>query len=383
MRIIAHLDMDAFFAAVEERDRPRLKGRPIVVGANPEDGKGRGVVSTANYKARAYGIHSAMPVTRAWELSEKAKKEGRPEVVFITPSGHRYGEVSDNIFTLVGKILEQACPPKFEGGNLERVSVDEAFLDLSSLGSFEKAESVVSKIKMEILSKEKLTCSIGLGPNKLIAKIASDFKKPNGLTVVREDEIEAFLEPMPIRKIPGLGPKTEIILNQIGVKTVKDLKEVSLEELNKILGKPRREGSGSRPRKASGWGIALYKKAQGLDDSPISGQEEGAKSIGEQETFAKDTLDPNFITDRLKLLTASVMRSFQKSGFESFRAVVVTVRFSGFETKNRSYTLKEPVSELKTLEFEALKLLYPFFDKRENPTKKKIRLIGVRIEKIK
>lgn len=350
--------MDAFFAAVEERDRPRLHGKPIVVGSDPEDGLGRGVVSTANYKAREYGIHSAMPIGKAWELSEKAKKSGNPPAIFIGGSHRRYSEISKKIFQIVSKHVQV----------FEQTSVDEGYLDLSFASSYEKAEALAKKIQKEIKLKEKLTCSIGIGPNKLIAKIASDIKKPAGLTVLSEEDIEKFIEPLVIRKIPGIGPKTEILLNKKGIRTVKDLKKLSAEEMKALLGK---------------WGAILYAKARGQDDSPIAKYYVEAKSIGEQGTFNRDSSDFNFITDRVKTLSESVFNSFKKDGFKSFRTVVVTVRFSNFETKNRSHTLAEPANSQENLEFEALKLLYPFFDKRENPQKQAIRLIGVRIEKLK
>ncbi|TSC82594.1 MAG: DNA polymerase IV [Parcubacteria group bacterium Gr01-1014_20] len=358
MRITGHLDMDAFFAAVEERDRPRLKGRPIVVGSDPEDGRGRGVVSTANYKAREYGIHSAMPISKAWELSEKAKKDGNPPAVFISGSHRRYSEVSKKIFQIVAKHVQA----------FEQTSVDEGYLDLSFTSSYKKAETLAKKIQKEIRLKEKLTCSIGIGPNKLIAKIASDIQKPNGLIVLNEEDAENFIEPLSIRNIPGIGPKTEILLNKEGIKTVKDLKKFSAEKLRTLLGK---------------WGTILYAKARGQDDSPVANYYVEAKSIGEQETFNRDSSDLNFITDRVKTLCGSVFNSFKKDGFKSFKIVVVTVRFSNFETKNRSRTLAEPANSLENLEFEALKLLYPFFDRRENPQKRLIRLVGIRIEKLK
>jgi len=367
MRIIAHLDMDAFFAAVEERERPRLKGKPIAVGSDPEGGRGRGVVSTANYRARAYGIHSAMPISKAWELSEKAKKDGRPPVVFIGGSFHRYSEASDRIFELIVKVIAKVYPAKFSSENLERASVDEGYLDLSATRSFENAEKLARKIQKEIKTKERLTCSIGIGPNKLIAKIASDIKKPEGLTVVTEIEVENFIAPLPIRKIPGIGPKTEVVLNKKDVHIVEDLRKISKREMESMFGK---------------WGSVLYEKSFGRDDSPIAGFEI-AKSIGEQETFREDTANLNFITDRLKVLSEAIFRRFKENGFKTFKTIVVTVRFSNFETKNRSHTLSKSAGALDTLQFEAIKLLYPFFDKRENPQKRKIRLIGIRVEKLK
>ena len=366
MRIIAHLDMDAFFAAIEERDNPRFKGRPIVVGADPEGGKGRGVVSTANYAARKYGIHSALPISTAWRLSEEAKKKGLPPAVFVGGHFGKYSAVSEEIMAILQKYSLVVEP----------ASVDEAYLDLSGAKNFTKAEEICRKIKEEIKKKEKLTASIGLGPNKLIAKIASDMQKPDGLTVVLPEEAEKFLEPLNIRKIPGIGPKTEILLNKLGTKTIKDLKIFSLDKMKELMGK---------------WGEDLHGKARGEDDSPLVTEWE-AKSIGEQETFHTDSRDANFITERLKKLCENVIERLRLSEFsakggsafggKTFRTISITVRFSDFETKTRAHTLPAPANDETTLYFESLKLLMPFLDKRENPLGKSIRLIGAKLEKL-
>lgn len=348
--------MDAFFAAIEERNRPRLRGKPIVVGSDPKGGIGRGVVSTANYGAREYGIHSAMPISKAWELSQKAKQEGKSDVVFLSTDGRRYAETSSRIMALIAKHFD--C--------IEQASIDEFFIDLSFLSSFEEARKNCLKLKGEIKSKEKLNCSIGIGPNKLIAKIASDFQKPNGLTLIEPDEVERFLEPLAIRKIPGIGPKTELQLCKLNIQNIKDLKKLSINDLKQLLGK---------------WGLSLYKKARGEDDSLV-GEWNEIKSIGEQETFEKDTLDSNYIYERLRILSRDVFKRFTHSEFKNFRTITIAVRMNDFETKNRSRTLDEPQNNLAALEFEAIKLLYPFFDARENPNRKPIRLIGIRIEKL-
>jgi nucleotidyltransferase/DNA polymerase involved in DNA repair len=174
------------------------------------------------------------------------------------------------------------------------------------------------------------------------------------------------LEPLPIRKIPGIGPKTEAMFKTKNIFLVRDLKKLSLSELEDLMGK---------------WGIDLYQKIRGIDDSPLQTEYE-AKSIGEQETFFKDTLDPIFIFERLKVLCRSVFERFEQGGIKSFKTVAITVRFADFETKNRAHTLKQVVSSQKILEREAIKLLLPFLDSRANPKKKLIRLIGVRIEKL-
>ena len=356
MRIIAHLDMDAFFAAVEERDNPRLRGLPIVVGADPKNGKGRGVVSTANYKAREYGIRSAMPISEAWRRAEEGTRKGGPAAVFLRGNFKKYGEVSARIM----EIIRARAPI------VEEASIDEAYFDLGFAGTYEKAKDICAEIKKEIKNKERLTATVGMGPNKLIAKIASDRQKPDGLTIVRENEAESFLEPLSIRTIPGIGPKTEESFAGRGAKTVKDLKKLTLAELESLMGK---------------WGVELYYKARGIDDSPVT-EEYEVKSIGEQETFAEDSRDPQFILARLKLLSASVFGRLKRSDFRTFKAVVITVRFADFETKTRTRTLLRPSSDLKDLEFEAMRLILPFFDKRENSRGKKLRLIGVRIEKL-
>jgi DNA polymerase IV (DinB-like DNA polymerase) len=356
MRIIGHLDMDAFFAAVEELDHPELKGLPVVVGADPQGGKGRGVVATANYAARAYGIHSAMPITRAWRLAAAARARGRPPAVFVRPNFRRYVEVSQRVLA----ILRKYAPRVEEGG------IDEAYFDLSFAGSFGRAREICLKIKQEIRAKERLTASVGLGPNKLVAKIASDFQKPDGLTVVTPEEAEDFLAPLAVRKIPGIGPKTEQYLNRLGVKQVRDLKKFTPGQLEEMFGK---------------WGLALYDKARGRGGAELV-EEYETKSVGEQETFAKDTLDLNFIFTRLWEMCQGVRRRLEHEGFRSFRTVVVTVRFADFDTHTRAHTLPEPVSSLRTLEFEAMKLLMPFLDRRENPKHKLLRLIGVRVEKL-
>lgn len=356
LRIIAHLDMDAFFAAVEERDNPKLQGLPIVVGADPLDGKGRGVVSTANYKARAYGIHSAMPISKAWQLSEDARRKGNPPAFFVRPNFERYSEVSERIMTILGRYASL----------IEAASIDEFYFDLSFAGSYQKAEEICWNIKNEIKTKERLTASIGIGPNKLIAKIASDFKKPDGLTVVEEKDAEGFLAPLSIRKIPGIGPKTEAHLHGLGIKVVQDLRRFSQEELQGMLGK---------------WGLELHDKVRGIDDSQIQEFYE-AKSVGEQETFLRDTRDSGFIFEQMRIMCEDILRRLFEEGFKSFRTVVIMVRFSDFETKSRSHTLPYHANSLKSLETEAIRLLLPFLDRRENPRMKLIRMIGVRVERL-
>ena len=348
--------MDAFFAAVEERDTPRFRGLPIAVGADPDGGLGRGVVAAANYKAREYGIHSALPISEAWRLSEAARRQGHPPVVFLSVDMKKYAAVSERVMA----IIRSFAPVVEEAG------IDEAYADLSFAGSYEQAERVCRAIKDAIRSNERLTASAGIGPNKLIAKIASNEHKPDGLTVVREDEAEAFLEPMPVRKMRGIGPKTEAELAKQGIKLVRDLKRFSQLDLQEMFGKR---------------GLGFYDEVRGRDESPLQEHYE-PKSIGEEETFDQDTRDAMLIGERLKALCQEVMKRFAREGFETFRTVVVKVRFADFETHQRAHTLRNAANSAATLEREALKLLLPFLDRRENPHRKAIRLIGVRVEKL-
>ncbi len=356
MRIIAHIDMDAFFAAIEERDNPRLAGKPIVVGGDPRDGHGRGIVATANYKAREYGIHSAMPIATAWRKAEEYRVRGAETAVFVIPRFRGYGQTSERIFTYLRSQVQA----------IEQTSVDEAYLDLSFTGSYDSAVELGRYLQEQIQMRERLTCSVGIGPNKLIAKIASDREKPHGFTVVQEQFVQEFLTPLPVRVLPGVGPKTEEFLAKKGIHVIGDVLKYSEQDLFAMMGK---------------WGSELFRKARGISTSPVAEGWE-AKSVGEQETFGEDTRDPIFIGERMKALANDVWRRFKKDGFITFKRIVITVRFADFETRTRSYTLKSASDEADVLQFEAMRLILPFFDVRENPLKKKIRLVGVRVEQI-
>lgn len=355
-RIIAHLDMDAFFAAIEERDTSAFRGLPLVVGADPLGGKGRGVASTSNYLARAYGIHSATPISMAWRLSEAARHAGKPPVTFVSVDMPKYARVSEKVMQIVRRFISK----------VEQASIDEAYGDLSQTESYEEAERICRHLKETITSEVLLTASVGIGPNKLVAKIASGWQKPNGLTVVREEQVETFLSPLPIRVIPGIGPKTEARLRERGIKIVNDLRHLSIHHLEQLLRKR---------------GVALYNGARGCDDSPLEEYSE-PKSIGEQQTFESDTLDSQTLFTQLARLAQGVSDRLSCEDFKAFRTVVLTVRFADFETKSRAHTVATPTGDLSVLQREGLKLLLPFLDRRENPRRKLIRLLGLRVEKL-
>lgn len=249
---------------------------------------------------------------------------------------------------------------------VEEAGIDEVYFDLSQTKSFDRAADLCRQLKKEIQKQEKLTASVGIGPNKLVAKIASDFRKPDGLTVVTPEEAEGFLEPLAVRKIPGIGPKTEKRLAREGIRLVRDLKQYSREELRLRFGK---------------WGPDLYDRLRGRHNTPLQ-EEYEPKSVGEQETFGEDTRDLNLIFDRLLDMCGHVFKRLRTGGFKTYRTVVVTVRFADFATHSRSHTLPGASDSLDRLRFAAMKLLMPFLDHRENPRHKFLRLIGVRVEKL-
>jgi DNA polymerase IV (DinB-like DNA polymerase) len=361
-RIVVHVDMDAFYAAVEERYNPALRGVPLVVGADPKEGRGRGVVTTANYKARTFGIGSALPISRAWRLAEAARQRGAPATVFVRPNFRLYEEVSTRIMD----ILKQSAD------EFEEASIDEAYLDISSTANFEAAVERMAALKAKIREKEGLGCSVGIGPNKLIAKIASGYRKPDSLTVVTPERAIEFLDPLPIRVIPGIGPKSEMFLRTRNIRTVEELRRVAEPQLTEWFGR---------------WGQRLFEKVRGIDDSPVS-NDWIRKSVGEQETFAQDSRSPSFIAEQLDLMAERVLSKLRENEFAGFRTITLTVRFSDFETKNRSHSIKDGIAlgsdgrALQLLKRETLALVLPFFDARENPRAKAIRLIGLRLEKL-
>ena len=352
-RIILLLDMDAFFAAIEERENPHFQGKPVVVGAEPKEGKGRGVVSTCNYEARKYGIHSAMPISEAWRLC--------PQAVFLPVDAKLYSKVSESIM----EIIQATCPDCL----VEQVSLDEAYIDFmhyrTSKYSSERwgeVEKVGRRLKEEILNREQLSCSIGIGPNKMVAKIACEKAKPNGVLVVEPSETDRFLLPLSIRKIPGVGPKTAAALEKFFKKKelmVQDVRKASKKELVELLG---------------AFGTTLYEKVRGIDESPVSVENE-IKSIGKEHTFERDTRDGEEIFPVFRELAGNVARELKEEGL-SFKTITVVCRFQGFETHTKSKTLKEGSKDGKLLEKEAMRLLLRFLTENLKP----VRLVGVRVK---
>lgn len=327
--------MDAFFAAVEEKRHPELTGKPLVIGGSGDPTK-RGVVSTASYEARKFGIHSAMPLKTAYELC--------PHAVFLPVDYEAYSRESQKIKNILRRFTTV----------VEDVGIDEAFLDISGIGKH--SEEIAKKIKKEIKEETGLTASIGIAPNKLLAKIGSDMDKPDGLTIILPGDIERVLKPLPVRKLWGIGPKTEKYLKDMGIETIGALASLPLETLTDRFG--------------PSYGTYLYQASKGIDDSPLITHWE-PKSISRETTFQKDISNWQTIAKTLAELTKEVVADMKDSSFKA-RTVTVKIRFSDFETLTRAHTLSQSTDseeEIRKTAFSCLKRV---------ELKKKVRLIGVR-----
>jgi DNA polymerase IV (DinB-like DNA polymerase) len=339
-RIILHMDMDHFFTAIEEREHPEYKGKPVVVGADPKQGKGRGVVSTSNYEARKAGVRSGMPISRAWKLC--------PEAVYLPPNFPLYIEVSLKIMDIARKYADK----------FEQWGIDEAFLDVSArVKDYAEAEALAKQIKQEVLTKERLTCSIGVGPNKLVAKVASDYQKPDGLTVVKDDEAERFLAPLPVRKLLWVGRKTEAKLKAFGINTIGDLARYDPTVLAETFGV---------------MGTQMHLSARGIDRSEVE-QRTGVKSISHETTFEEDTDDAEAVRKALDALAEAVSKEAMSQNLY-FKTITVKVRYENFETHTRSKTLQFMTNRTQDLQKTARELLQPYMR-----GDRKVRLIGVRV----
>ncbi len=337
-RVILHMDMDAFFAAVEQRDNPDYMGKPVIIGADPKGGKGRGVVSTCSYEARAFGVHSAMPIRTAYKLC--------PHGIYVWPRGKLYGQVSKQVFELLYEFTDQ----------IEPLSIDEAFMDVTgSIRLFGEGKKIARLIKDRIKEKLDLIASVGVAPTKYLAKIASDLEKPDGLVVVEPDKIKEFLHPLPISRLWGAGKQTQKVLHKMGINTIGDLAVYPENILKKKLGKV---------------GDHFYKLAHGIDNREVHpGQ--GVKSVSNEHTFSKDLKDGVQLRKRISALCEKVgfrLRKQQLTG----KTIHLKLRYSDFSTITRNKTVSMPTSETEKI----YKTITSLFDK--NYIKgQAVRLIGV------
>jgi len=339
-RTIIHIDMDAFFAAIEQLDFPEYRGQPVIVGADPQKGKGRGVVSTASYEARKFGIHSAMPISHAYYRC--------PHGIFVRPRGKRYLEVSQQIM----QILAGFTPL------VEPLSIDEAFLDVSgSQRLFGTAVTIAKKIKNQIHQETGLTASIGIAPNKFIAKIASDLEKPDGLVIVDPGQEKAFLAPLPISKMWGIGKKSEPIFRKYGIDTIGDLAAQPPEKLVAAFGKA---------------GMTYWQLANGIDNRPVSNSA-AAKSVSQEITFMEDTADQGQLEQVIFELAENLGRTLRQKKLKG-KTVTLKIRLADFSTYTRAHSFLKFIDSSNLIRQAALQTFRQFDCQGQ-----KVRLIGIGI----
>ena len=335
-RRILHLDMDAFFAAVELLRRPDLKGQPVVIGGRGDPTR-RGVVSTATYEARAFGVRSGQPLRTALTLC--------PTAVFLAvdfAEYHRYSAMFKAVMKRVSPLMEDR-------------GIDEAYLDITAIER--SSEDIAREIKQRIHDETGLTCSIGIAPNKLLAKMASELQKPDGLTVLVPGDLESRIGLLGVRKVPGIGPKTETRLAELGVRTIGELAAVPIETLGERFGRS--------------YGVFLHDAARGIDDDPIVTRWE-PKQRSRETTFQEDTGDWQTIARTIAGLAREVTEDLRDEGYRA-RTVGIKLRFADFETHTREKTLPEPTDAEHTIRKAAFECLGRLkLDRR-------VRLLGVRV----
>jgi DNA polymerase-4 len=337
-RTILHVDMDAFYAAVEQRDRPELRGKPVIVGADPKGGRGRGVVSTASYEARRFGVASAMPISEAWRRC--------PKGVYLHPDMERYARESTRIMAILERFSDRVEP----------VSIDEAFLDATgserALGS---GETIGRNLKQAIRDETQLTASVGVASSKLVAKVASDVRKPDGLTVVAPGTEAAFLAPLPVRRLWGVGPKMEETLAKLGVTTIGEVAALDAPRL---------------ARKIGTHGHDLQRLARGEDDRDVAREPAGYKSMGQEHTYDEDTADPKRLRATLLQLADGVAARLRAHALKA-RTITLKYRDEDFRTTTHARTLKRGTDSSDEL-FRVVSELF-----QEVHGRRRVRLVGL------
>ncbi len=339
-RVIFHVDMDAFYVSVERRENPDLAGRPVIVGADPKGGKGRGVVMACSYEAREVGIRSGMPIGMAWRKA--------PTATYLRPNYELYGAVSESVMNVLRSYADV----------LEHVSIDEAFLDVTSKArDFDGAAAYGARVKAAVREREDLACTIGVAPNKSVAKIASDLAKPDGLKVVRPEEVARFLDPLPVTKISGVGAKTAQLLERAGVRTIGELARFPGAELKKMLGKNA---------------VWLWAIARGMEELPVE-ERPDPKSISVERTFDRDVSDWNVVEETFRDVAHNVFLRARGQG-ATFRTISIKIRFEGFQTHLRERTIGSHVLDEAVLAQVVHELVAEFADQKH-----RVRLVGVRV----
>ena len=336
---IIHLDMDAFYPSVEVLDNPALKGKPVIVGGSKE----RGVVSSASYEARKFGIHSAQPIAKAKRLC--------PGGIFLPVRMSRYQEISKQVFGIFHRFTPLVEP----------ISIDEAFLDVTdSIRLFGQPGNIAKKIKQIILTETGLTISAGVAPSKFVAKIASDIDKPDGLTVVHPDDVRDFLDPLPVKKMWGVGKVSQRLLSRLNIHNFRDLRQTPVKVLEKKFGKH---------------GVKIHLLAMGVDERDVI-PDHDVKSIGHEQTFLQDIISLDTVQKELLALGSKVARRMRQKGLKG-KTITLKVKYSDFVQITRSVTLPKSIDDGSEIYSVACRLL-----KKTGVTKKPVRLLGISLSRL-
>jgi DNA polymerase-4 len=339
-RKIIHIDMDAFYASVEQRDQPEYRGKPLIVGGKPNS---RGVVAACSYEARKFGIHSAMPSSQAYRLC--------PQAIFVSPRFEAYREVSNQIRTIFWKYASEVEP----------LSLDEAYLDVTYTAECNGSATLIAKaIKKEILEETQLIASAGVSYNKFLAKIASDMDKPDGLYVIKPEQGETFIASLPIGKFHGIGPATETKMKKLGITTGYDLKQWTLEQLTKKFGKT---------------GNYYFNIARAIDDRPVRSKRV-RKSLGKETTFSKDITSRDELLSKLEKLLEQVIKNVNEQKLKA-HTLTLKVKYADFKQVTRAHTAEE------TLDTSSIKTLLPLLMDKTEAGKTPVRLIGLSLSGFK
>jgi len=340
IRIIFHFDLDCFFAAVECVLHPEYKGHPVVVGADPQGGKGRGVVSTASYEARKFGIHSGQPISQAYHAC--------PTAIYVHSNFGAYSDASQKVMQIMRKYTNS-----FQQGG-----IDEGYMDMTDMcADFTHAREVARQIQQEVFRKTQLTISIGIAATKSLAKIATDIQKPNGITVLEIEKIPEILGPLDVTKIPGIGKKSKEWYYRAGYRTINDLLHATYSQIRHTFGK---------------WGEWIYFVIRGQDNRPVM-EFHDQKSSSEERTFHEDTWDVNQIKERLYQCYRSLHQEMSNREM-GYRTITLKIRFKGFETYTRTKSESEEITE----SYQGKKIIDHFLTEFM-PLKKPVRLVGIKL----
>jgi DNA polymerase-4 len=339
-RKIIHIDMDAFYASVEIRENPSLKGKPVIIARHPKDNGGRGVVATASYEARKYGVHSAMSAQKALELC--------PQGIFVPANFDLYREISAHIRSIFARYTDLIQP----------LSLDEAYLDVTDNKKSQPSATIIAReIQQQIYDETQLTCSAGVSYNKFLAKLASDFKKPSGITVVPPEDAQNFLFNLPIEDFYGVGKKSVEKMHALGIYKGKDLYDKSEFELVQRFGK---------------FGHSLYRKVRGIDNSPVKIDRE-RKSVGKESTFREDLKTEEEVTQAIRQLANKVYESLKRNQKHG-KTVVLKIRYGDFDTQTRRRSFPNYVSDREELFRIAMEIW-----EEEGELKRGVRLLGITV----